>query len=56
LLNIRPSSTWKKIYVNISELGGVTSGNVFYKIYLKATKSSSVSTATLYFDNLKVLY
>ncbi|MBL0256146.1 MAG: hypothetical protein IPQ03_00975 [Bacteroidetes bacterium] len=56
LLNIRPSSTWKKIYVNISELGGVTSGNVFYKIYLKSTKSSSVSTATLYFDNLKVLY
>lgn len=56
LVNVRPTATWKKIYVNISQLGGVLSGNVFYKIFLKGVKSSSQSTATFYFDNLKVLY
>ncbi|HNP49407.1 MAG TPA: hypothetical protein PKL85_11250 [Bacteroidia bacterium] len=56
LVIARPTSVWKKIYVNISELGGVTGGNVFYKIYLKGDKSSALSTTMFYFDNLKVLY
>ena len=56
LVYVRPSSVWKKIYVNISELGGITGGNVVYKIYLKGVKISSQPTATFYFDNLKVLY
>jgi len=56
LINIRPTSTWKKIYVNISKLGGVNVNGLGYKVYLRATKIQDGTIAHLYFDNLKVLY
>ena len=56
LLSVRPSSIWKKIYVNISALGGVVPGGIDYKIYLRAEKDPSLSEANIYFDNLKVVY
>lgn len=56
LLNIRASSTWKKIYININDLGGVVSNGTAYKIYIHAFKPSTVQSANLFFDNFKVVY
>jgi hypothetical protein len=56
MLTIRASSAWKKIYVNISNLGGVTPDGIAYKVYLHADKPLTLTTTNLYFDNLKVVY
>jgi len=56
LLTIRSSSVWKKIYINLSNLGGVATDGINYKVYLHAEKPASLTTSSLYFDNLKVVY
>jgi hypothetical protein len=56
LLSVRSTSSWKKIYVNLSTLGGVTSNGLYYKIYIYAEKPTTLTSANLYFDNLKVVY
>lgn len=56
LLSVRSSGEWKKIYVSLSDLGGTTSNGIDYKIYLHAEKPTSLATAELFFDNLKVVY
>lgn len=56
LLSIRASNSWKKIYINLNDLGGVISSGVAYNIYLRAEKPANVTTANLYFDNFKVVY
>lgn len=55
LLSIRASSTWKKIYININDLGGVASNAIAYKIYIHAEKPTSGVPANLFFDNFKVI-
>lgn len=56
LLSVKASSVWKKIYVSLSGLGGVVSDGIDYKIYLHAEKDPLLTTANLYFDNLKVVF
>lgn len=56
LVNIRPTSEWKKIYINISELQGIVSDGIAYKVYLRSDFNSSSTAGTIYLDNLKVLY
>ncbi len=52
----RSSATWKKQYVGlISAIGNSVTATGF-KMYIRATKSSSVANASLYFDNIKVVY
>jgi hypothetical protein len=56
LLTIKKSGSWKKVYVSLSDLGGVQSGATAYKLYLRAEKSADLSVANIFFDNLKVVY
>jgi hypothetical protein len=56
LLHVIKTSTWKKIYVNLSTLGAVSTEGIDYKIYLRAVKPPAQSIANLYFDNLKIVY
>lgn len=56
LLTLRPTSYWKKVYVNVTELGGTLPSAIAYKLYIHADKATALSTASLYFDNLKVVY
>ena len=56
LLTVRASSVWKKIYVGLSDLGGVVSDGLNYKIYLHSEKNPLSTTTNLYFDNLKVVF
>jgi hypothetical protein len=56
VLNLRPSAEWKKIYVNLSDGGGIFNNAINYKIYLGTTLISGLASAEIYLDNLKVLY
>ncbi len=56
VINIRPSATWNKIYVNLSTGGGIFNNAIDYKIYLKSSLPLGQSSAEIYLDNLKVLY
>lgn len=56
LLSVRKTSTWKKIYISLSDLGGVSTDGIIYTVYIRCEKSSALTTANLYFDNLKVVY
>lgn len=60
VLNIRPSSEWKKIYINLTPaitLFTNAFGNAFgYKPYIRMTRNSDVGDAQLYFDNIKVVH
>ena len=55
LVTLNPShGIWKKIYIELTD--GLQSNGIDYKIYLRAVKNSEVTTAKIYFDNLKVVY
>lgn len=56
LLSVRASAEWKKIYVTLSTLGAVVSGGLDDKIYIRAELGSVLTSANLFFDNLKVVY
>ncbi len=53
-LTLLPSTTWKKIYVNLTEeVGAVVNGK--YRIYIRAVKPAN-QTATIYLDNMRLLF
>lgn len=53
-LNIRSTSTWKKIYINLkSPLKQINSSK--YYVFFKMQKDASISTAELSIDNIKLL-
>ena len=56
VLNLRPTSEWKKVYVNLNEGEAIFNNALVYKIYLKSSLASGSVTADIYLDNLKVLY
>lgn len=56
VLNLRPTSTWKKVYVNLNEGEAIFNNAIEYKIYLKSRLTQGSSSADIYLDNLKVLY
>jgi hypothetical protein len=56
MLTLIPTEKWKKVYVNLSDLGGVHAEGINYKVYLRAEKSAGLSIADLFFDNLKIVY
>lgn len=56
LVTLRPTATWKKVYINISDLGGIQTNATGYKLLLVGIKPSTLSQASVYLDNIKVLY
>ncbi|MEY4593917.1 MAG: hypothetical protein RIQ47_327 [Bacteroidota bacterium] len=56
LVNVRPTDSWKKIFVNIRDLNGGIPSALAYKIFIRSSLPTAYSSATLYFDNLKVVY
>jgi hypothetical protein len=55
IITIRASDVWKKLYVNLTPVASSIS-NADWKIFIRAIKSESLSTAQLYFDNIKVIH
>lgn len=56
LVTVRSSASWKKIFVNLRDLGVINQSAINYKVYLQSVLPFGQSSANLYFDNLKVLY
>lgn len=56
LLTLRASSIWKKAYISVADLGGMATNAAGYKVFIRCVKSTSLNTAKLYLDNLKVVY
>jgi hypothetical protein len=56
LINLRPTTTWKKVFINMRDLGVVSQNALDYKVYLRAVLPADESTAKIAIDNLKVLY
>jgi hypothetical protein len=52
----RASTAWKKQYINLQPVIENSISATGYKIYIKASKNASFSTASLYFDNIKIVY
>ncbi len=47
---------WKKIYIELTEKVSEDQFSINQEIYFEITKGSDVSNATLYIDNIKVIY
>ncbi len=56
IITIRPSSTWKKIYIYLTPTVSSITDATGWKIYMHATKSDAVSSAELSVDNIKIVY
>ena len=55
VLNLNPSSTWKKIYVNFgTEINFEKTGLVF-KVFIGTVKTNDSQYSTLYLDNVKLI-
>mgnify|MGYP003337314382 CR=1 FL=1 len=56
VLNLRPSSEWKKVYVYLSDAATSVQSALGFKPYIHMDRNSSIGDAELYFDNVKVLH
>jgi hypothetical protein len=55
-LQINPSSSWNKIYVQLSEAVSSTPVSSSYKIYFKMPKPNDNPNAHVWLDNIKLIY
>jgi hypothetical protein len=56
LVNVRATPVWKKIFLNLRDLGVIGPNIINYKIFIRSELPFGITSADLYFDNLKVLY
>jgi hypothetical protein len=56
ILVINPSSTWNKIYVNLTPTVSANAGAISFSVFFTARKSIEVPKAEIYFDNIKLLH
>ena len=56
IVTFKAGTQWKKEYINLLPYVRTTANAYGYKIFIKATKSSSLTKATIYFDNIKVIH
>jgi hypothetical protein len=56
LVNVRATPVWKRIFVNLRDLGVIGPNVSDFKVFIRAELPADRNSADLYFDNLKVLY
>ncbi len=56
VLNIRATTEWKKIYINLTDWLALYPGAYGYKPYIHLERNSDVGDAQLFFDNFKVVH
>ncbi|MEO0405195.1 MAG: hypothetical protein AAF193_10020, partial [Bacteroidota bacterium] len=49
-------SQWNKIYIDLQEIVQVNPNADNFKLYLEAVKDADNTTATLFFDNFKIIH
>jgi hypothetical protein len=55
-ISVNPSTTWNKMYVNLSTALAAASGTTSFNVYFYMSRDSSVTLPVLYLDNIKVLH
>lgn len=56
VLNIRATSEWKKIYIDLTDDLTIYSDVIGFKPYIHLERNSDVGDAQIYFDNIKVVH
>ena len=56
VLNLNPTTTWKKVYINFGGEIDFEPPTFFFRLFLGALKSSYADTSVIQFDNIKLLY
>jgi hypothetical protein len=56
ILVINPSSSWNKIYINLTPTVSANAGAGSFSVFFTAKKSTDVPKAEIYFDNIKLLH
>jgi hypothetical protein len=56
LLNVRSSTQWNKIYVNLTAIASQAQHAEDWRIYIKAYREAGTLVNTLRFDNIKLVY
>jgi len=56
VLVVNPSSTWNKIYINLTPTLASNNDVTNFKVFFTAMKSTTAPEAELFFDNIKLLH
>ncbi|MDP4266019.1 MAG: hypothetical protein Q8880_01120 [Bacteroidota bacterium] len=56
VLTLNPTSSWKKVYVNLSNAVSSLTGNNKFYVYFQATLTTGLTTSNIYLDNIKLLH
>lgn len=56
LVYLNHSKEWNKIYINLAPEVSRYPNAIDYKIYFRATKEADLDTATIFLDNIKLIY
>jgi len=56
LVYLNHSDEWNKIYINIGPTASRYPNAIDYKIYFRVTKEPDLDTATIFLDNIKLIY
>ncbi|MBE0663792.1 MAG: hypothetical protein IH597_15155 [Bacteroidales bacterium] len=56
LLVLNPSETWNKIYINLTPTISYFYNATDFRIFIGLLRTPETETATIYFDNLKLVY
>jgi len=54
-ITINPTSDWKKLYINFTELVSYYNNAIGYRVYFKAELGDNTSS-TIYVDNIKIMH
>jgi hypothetical protein len=56
VLNLNPTTTWKKVYVNYGGEIDYESTSYFFRLFIGALKATESDTSVVQLDNIKLLY
>lgn len=56
IINLNPTETWKKIYVQLGYTVSAYPNATGYKVFFGAAKNPDVDTSVFYLDNIKVVH
>jgi hypothetical protein len=56
VISLRPTETWKKVYVNLTSFVSTEVNASNYKLFFYADKVSGTPELKIYLDNLKIVY
>lgn len=56
IVTLKPTSIWKKVYINLNDIIKTIPNPIAHKIYIKGFKQTTGGISEIMIDNLKVIY